>query len=30
MVQAEVAEVWAERKAELPEGSGVSKKRLVE
>jgi len=29
MVQAEAAEVWGEQKAELPEGSGVLKKRLV-
>jgi len=30
MVQAEAAEVWAERKVELLEGSGVPKKGLVE
>jgi len=30
MVQAEAAEAWAERKAELLEGSGVLKKGLVE
>jgi len=30
MVQAEAAEVWAEPKAELLEGSGVPKKGLVE
>jgi len=30
MVQAEAAEVWVEQKAELLEGSGVPKKRLVE
>jgi len=30
MVQAEVVEAWAEWKAELLEGSGVPKKRLVE
>jgi len=29
MVQAEAAEVWAERKAELVERSGVPKKGLV-
>jgi len=30
MVQAEAAEVWVERKAELLEGSRVLKKGLVE
>jgi len=30
MVQTEAAEVWAEQKAELLEGSGVLKKGLVE
>ena len=30
MMQAEVAEVWAEQKVELLEGSGVPKKGLVE
>jgi len=30
MVQAEAAEVWAKRKAELLEGSEVPKKGLVE